>query len=73
MKRKMGVGLSELSRRVHLALAQGHIAVIKLVKSEHSDCDEVQAPAPVCSPVWSPVRRSGIPRFISPDWESASR
>lgn len=57
MKRKMGVGLSELSRLVYLALAQGHIAVNKLVKSEHGDCDEVKAPAPVCSHCQSPSFR----------------
>lgn len=49
MKREMGVGLSEPSRRVYLALAQGHIAGNELVKSERGDCDEVKAPAPVCS------------------------
>lgn len=49
MKREMGVGLSEPSRRVYLALAQGHIAGNELVKSERGDCDEVKAQAPVCS------------------------
>lgn len=41
----------------YLALAQGRVAVNKLVKSEHGDCDEVKAPAPVRSHCQSPSFR----------------
>lgn len=41
--------MGELRCRAYLAVAQGHIAVNKLVKPEHGDCDKVKAPAPVYS------------------------
>lgn len=58
MKRRMGVGLSAELRGLP-SHGLGDSAVNKLVKSEHGDCDEVKAPAPVCS-----YRRS--PSFTHP-------